>query len=653
MVWSSRTSSTSSLTDTYDGSSTASGEGDSPFSCVSSYIPLIDRINHRVQSDDVPFFSLEFFPPRTREGAINLMSRFDKMRSGGPLFIDVTWHPAGNSGSNSETSTMTIAGVALNYCGLDVVLHVTGINMTREEVDCHLNRAKELGIRNILALRGDLPDEIESRTAEPAFKFAADLVKYIRDQHGNYFTIAVAGYPTGHPEASSYHDDLMHLKAKVDAGADFIVTQLFFEADTFINFVKDCRKLEINVPILAGIMPIQSNESLRHIVRLSKLKVPSHIADAIEPIRNNDEAIRNLGVDMATDLCRKLIEAKVVAGLHFYTLNREVATIRILKKLGAWNKSPQKSLPWLAATNHKRCTEDVRPIFWSTRPKSYVYRTQTWDDFPNGRWGQSSSPAFGELKDYYLFIGQSKYSKNERIKMWGSELRSECDVWEVFYCYLSKSLNPSGYPVTKIPWTEDELSPETSIISEKLADFNRRGVLTINSQPNVNGADSSDPVFGWGTSNGYVYQKAYVEFFTCRANVAALRQVLKSYTRVNYHIVNRFGTEDYSNCPKHSPVAVTWGVFPGREILQPTVVDPVSFRVWKDEAFGLWVDSWASLYPEKTVSRQLLLDMADNYYLVNLVDNDFPKENCLWSILEEMLQLSKELTPADCNEFRM
>lgn len=503
----SRKSSTSSSTNGSDHSSDQGLAQSELDSAASSYVPLIEKINQRIESNDVPFFSLEFFPPRTKEGAINLISRFDRMRCGGPLFCDITWHPAGNPGSDCETSSMTIAGVALNYCGLDVMLHITCINLTKNDLDGYLSRAKKLGIRNILALRGDISDPDAPKSGGQDFPFAADLVRYIREHHGNYFTICVAAYPTGHPEAISYDDDLYHLKAKVDAGADFIITQLFFEVDTFIKFVQDCREIDITIPILAGVMPIQSNESLRHITKLSKMDVPSHITDAIKPICNNDEAIRNYGIHLTTEMCKKLIESKATPGLHFYTLNRELATMTILKKLGFWNKCPQKPLPWLAAKNHKRCSEDVRPIFWSSRPKSYVYRTQTWDEFPNGRWGNSASPAFGELKDYYMFIGKSKTSKSELLRMWGSEPKSERDIWDVFYSYVSKKLNKDGVPVTKTPWNEDDLSLETGVISEKLSYFNQRGVLTINSQPNVNGFESSDPVYGWGAPNGYVYQK--------------------------------------------------------------------------------------------------------------------------------------------------
>ncbi|RWS24532.1 hypothetical protein B4U80_09776 [Leptotrombidium deliense] len=598
-----------------------------------NFVRLHEKINERIDSKDI-FFSLEYFPPRTPEGGVNLISRFDRMREGGPLFCDITWHPAGNPGSDTETSSITIAGVALNYCGLETMLHLTCVNMSSKELNKHLQRAKELGIRNILALRGDLPENEE--LVEREFEYASDLVRYIRQQYGNYFTICVAGYPTKHPEAESYEEDIRHLKEKVDAGADFIITQLFFESETYIKFEKDCRSIGIKVPIIAGIMPIQSHDSLRHIVRLSRLEVPEDILKTIEPIANNDEAIRNFGIHYATKMCREILAKNCSPGLHFYTLNREVATIEILKNLGLWKKNPQKPLPWLPVPNYKRCTEEVRPIFWSNRTKSYVFRTSQWDEFPNGRWGDSASPAFGELKDYYLFIGKNKSSVEQLRKMWGKELNSEEDIWNVFYCYLSQNANKNGIKVKKTPWNDGELNSETSLIADKLAEINLKGFLTINSQPNINGAESSDKTFGWGAPGGFVYQKAYLEFFTSRKNALVLKDILQKYPHVNYDMINSNGTENYTNSCRERPMAVTWGVFPGQEIMQPTVVDPVSFKVWKDEAFSLWKESWGKLYAEGTKSKQLINFVVENYFLVNLVDNNYPKECCLWKILDEV-----------------
>ncbi|KAM9475824.1 methylenetetrahydrofolate reductase (NADPH) [Clarias gariepinus] len=598
---------------------------------------LRDKMRRRIESGD-RWFSLEFFPPRTAGGAVNLISRFDRMGSGGPLFIDITWHPAGDPGSDKETSSMMIASTAVNYCGLESVLHLTCCKQTKDKLTAHLSKAKHLGLKNIMALRGD-PVGADWEEEEGVFNYAVDLVKHIRSEFDDYFDICVAGYPTGHPEAESYEEDLKHLKEKVDAGAHFVVTQLFFRAETFLKFLKDCRAIGITCPILPGIFPLQGYHSLRQLVKLSKLEVPEEIMKVIESIKDNDDAIRSYGIQQAVEMCKVLLNSGDVHGLHFYTLNREVATTEVLRQLGLWIEDPRRPLPWTVSAHPKRQMEDVRPIFWSTRSKSYIYRTQDWDDFPNGRWGNSSSPAFGELTDYYLFYLKSKSPKEALLKMWGEELTSEQSVYEVFTNYITAQPNQNGHKVICLPWNDDPLAPETNMLKEELEKINRRGILTINSQPNINGKPSSDPVVGWGPPGGYVFQKAYLEFFTSSENANALLKVLKKYEpRVNYHIVNVKG-KNITNAPDMKPNAVTWGIFPGREIVQPTVVDPVSFMYWKDEAFALWIEQWAKLYEDESPSRMIIQYIHDNYFLVNLVDNEFPLDNCLWQVINDMFEL--------------
>lgn len=625
-----------------DGSSASTdGSKDSsrcstPVLDIERHERLRDKMRRRIEAGD-KWFSLEFFPPRTASGAVNLISRFDRMGSGGPLFIDVTWHPAGDPGSDKETSSMIIASTAMNFCGLETVLHMTCCTQTKEEITRHLQKAKHNGLKTIMALRGDPVGEEWQEEAE-GFNYAMDLVKHIRHEFDDYFDVCVAGYPKGHPEAESYEADLRHLKEKVDAGADFIITQLFFRSETFLQFLKDCRAIGITCPILPGIFPIQGYGSLRQLVKLSKLEVPQEIKDVIEPIKDNDAAIRNYGIDLAVSMCRELLDSGLVHGIHFYTLNREVATIDVLRRLGLWQEDPRRPLPWAVSAHPKRREEDVRPIFWASRPKSYIHRTQEWDDFPNGRWGNSSSPAFGELKDYYLFYLKSKSPRDQLLKMWGEELSSEESVFEVFTCYITGNPNRNGDRVTCLPWNDDPLAQETNLLKDQLEKFNKRGILTINSQPNVNGKPSTDPIVGWGPSRGYVFQKAYLEFFTSSEMVTALTKVLKKYEpRVNYHIVNVQG-KNITNSSDLQPNAVTWGIFPGREIIQPTVVDSVSFMYWKDEAFALWIEQWAKLYEEESPSRMIIQYIHDNYFLVNLVDNDFPLENCLWQVIEDTFQ---------------
>lgn len=368
--------------------------------------------------------------------------------------------------------------------------------------------------------------------------------------------------------------------------------------------------------------------------------------DVVEPIKDNDEAVRKFGIDFATDLCRKILNSGTSYGLHFYTLNREVASLTILKNLGLWSPGPLKSLPWKPTANVSRFNEDVRPIFWATRPKSYVARTSEWEEFPNGRWGNSSAATFGDISDHHLFYLRSKTSKEQRLNMWGRQLVGEEDVWKVFHNFITDTPNedsgakrfPFDEQVTRIPWNEEQVAEETKMIASELAELNERGILTINSQPRVNGESSTHPQLGWGKPGGYIYQKAYLEFFVSAERARILMQIIHKYEpRVNYHIISYNGDDDFTNCDQLEPIAVTWGVFPGKEIIQPTVVDPVAFTFWKDEAFGLWEEYWGSLYPPESVSHKVIEHIMHNYYLVNLVDNNFPEKSCLWEVCREML----------------
>jgi len=596
---------------------------------------LTEKIKARCESKD-KFFSLEFFPPRTKAGAVNLLSRLDRMRVGNPLFVDITWHPAGNPAGDTETSSMMIAQSAVQYVGIESMLHMTCVGSSKDEITSYLAKAKRLGLRNILALRGDLPNIDEEWQYDPEkFNYATDLVKHTRQHFGDDFTICVAGYPTGHPEATVYEDDLMHLKEKVDAGADFIITQLFFKASTFKKFVDDCRAIGINCPILPGIMPIQSYDSLRHIVKLSKLEIPDEIKNVVTPLKGNDDAIRNYGIHQATQMIKELFISGYAHGIHFYTLNREVASTAILKNLGLWSDI-KKPLPFRLSADPARTEEEVRPIFWTQRPKSYIHRTRHWDEFPNGRWGRNDSPAFGDLKDYYLFFLASQSPKAELLKMWGEELTTEQDVWNVFENYIGGKPNKDGVMVQRTPWCDSELNQETGLIAQNLAKINKCGVLTINSQPSANCVESTDPILGWGQPGGYVFQKAYLEFFTSEENVMALLQVLGRFPGVNFQVVNNSGRVNFTNIKHKRPIAVTWGVFPGREIMQPTIVDPIAFNQWRTEAFGLWTEQWGKLYEPDSCSRKVIESINESYYLVNLVDNDFPKGNCLWEVMEDM-----------------
>lgn len=564
-------------------------------------------------------FSFEYFPPRTPEGVDNLFERLDRMAALNPLFCDITW---GAGGSTSEL-TLDIATRMQNMICVETSMHLTCTNMPVEKIDAALETIKKAGLQNVLALRGDPPHGQEKFAAiEGGFSCALDLVRHIKKKYDDYFCITVAGYPEAHPDKISgsgasenaYREDLAYLKEKVDAGASMVITQLFYDVDTFLKFVKDCREMGITVPIIPGIMPIGNYGGFKRMTGFCKTKVPDEILKALEPIKDNDEAVRSYGIQQATDMVKKILAAGIKT-IHLYTLNLEKSAIGILLNLGLIDSSKvTRTLPWRPPTNIKRATEDVRPIHWANRPRSYITRTADWDKFPRGRWGDARSPSYGTLSDYQFL---RKRSHNLKLKEdWGVPLQSAEDIQQVFVRYCAGEVKSS-------PWSELEgLQPETSMINEKLLQLNKQGFLTINSQPAVNGAKSDDPSVGWGGPRGYVYQKAYIEFFTSAQKLAALVEKAKAYPALTYIAVNKSG-DLTSNTGPADVNAVTWGVFPAKEVVQPSVVDPTSFLVWKDEAFDAFMDEWASLYPEEDASRKVLQEVHDSYYLVSVVDNDY------------------------------
>ena len=570
---------------------------------------IVDKISD-YSSRGKPFFSFEYFPPKTESGLQNLYGRLDRMAGLEPCFIDITW---GAGGSTSDT-TLKLSKDAQTYFGLDVMMHITCANLTEEELRSALNQARDSGIKNIMALRGDPP--VGNPNKAPGFlDSSVDLIKWIRGHYGDAFCLAVGAYPEGHPESKSKEDCVAYLKRKVDAGADFIVTQLFFDLDEYSAFLKRCKAAGINCPIIPGVLPIISYERFQKFTQFTGIKVPAGILNALEPIKTDDEKVRAYGVELGAEMCRKLI-AMGSPGLHFYTLNLESSVTEILEKMELLDDCrTRRPMPWRASTVDSRKNEDVRPIFWSNRPKSYLARTMTWDDFPNGRWGDSFSPTFGSLSDYYIFRKTKDQTiRQNRLNQWGTPA-SVSDIAGVFANFCEGKIN-------WLPWCEMPVQIETGRIIKQLVTLNKSGYFTINSQPQVNAAPSDAPDVGWGGAGGYVFQKAYVEFFTSRENLQKILQRAKALPSISLHAINVKG-ESYSTLDEGAVTAVTWGVFPGREIIQPTVVDPKSFKIWKDEAYQLWLDEWRSLYDKDSPSWNVISEIHDNYFLVNAVENDF------------------------------
>eukprot|EP00897_Mesotaenium_endlicherianum_P007990 jgi/Mesen1/7219/ME000371S06288 len=310
------------------------------------------KINEKLlaaQAEGKTVFSFEYFPPRTPEGVENLFERLNRMAAHDPLFCDITW----GAGGSTADLTLDIAKRMQNKVGVETSMHLTCTNMPVEKLDAALEAVKAAGIQNILALRGDPPHGQDKFSAvEGGFSCALDLVKHIRSKYGDYFCITVAGYPEAHPDEIStpegapeeaYRKDLAYLKEKVDAGADVIITQLFYDVDRFLQFVKDCRELGITVPIIPGIMPIQNYGGFKRMTGFCKTKIPQEIWDALEPIKDNEDAVKAYGIQLGTEMCQKILDAGIKT-LHMYSLNLEKAVVGILQNLGLVDKSKVSKL---------------------------------------------------------------------------------------------------------------------------------------------------------------------------------------------------------------------------------------------------------------------------------------------------------------------
>ena len=289
-------------------------------------------------------------------------------------------------------------------------------------------------------------------------------------------------------------------------------------------------------------------------------------------------------------------------------MNLAQATKMVLEELNLASSTgtpSNRALPWRQSLGLHRREEDVRPIFWKNRHKSYVARTLEWDEFPNGRWGDSRSPAFGELDAYDIGL---KGTNEQNIKLWGRP-ESIRDLATLFIRFLEKDLS-------SLPWSDSAITSEAEVISTELISLNQRGLLTITSQPSVNGVKSTHSVHGWGPTGGYCYQKAYIELLICPDLMPELIKRIEGNPDMTYYAVAKSG-ELHTNTLHDGPNAITWGVFPGKEIVQPTVVETISFLAWKDEAFHLG-DDWAKCHPAGSASRELISGIMDKWYLVNI-----------------------------------
>lgn len=276
--------------------------------------------------------SFEFFPPKTTEGEEKLYEAVRELKNLGPSFVTVTYGAMGNTQAN----TLRIVTEIKNRIEIETAAHLTCVAHSRDEIAAVLEKLCTSQIENIVALRGDPPQgETEFKPAPNGFRYAAELVRFIRSHavFGKRFDLIVAGYPEGHPECRDKKKDLEHLKAKVDAGADAVTTQLFFNNRDYFDFVERAHKIGIKIPIVPGIMPVTHGPQLEKFSRMCGASIPEKIRNAIAKFGNDQSSILKFGIEYTTEQCRELL-AGGVPGLHFYTLNQSQATREIYSNLG-------------------------------------------------------------------------------------------------------------------------------------------------------------------------------------------------------------------------------------------------------------------------------------------------------------------------------
>lgn len=276
-----------------------------------------------------PVFSFEFFPPKTEEGKQKLRVTRDRLATLKPRFFSVTF---GAGGSTRDRTLETVLEIQ-QESGLEAAPHLSCIDSTRSSIREMLQQYQAAGVRHLVALRGDMP----SGAGEIGeFRYANELVEYIRQETGDYFRIEVAAYPEVHPQASSAGFDLRNFKRKIDAGADSAITQYFFNPDAYPRFVERCEKLGIDVPIVPGIMPITNYTQLARFSGACGAEIPRWLGRRLEDFGDDLNALRSFGIDVVTSLCSRLLEWGA-PGLHMYTLNKADATLAIWKNLGLSN----------------------------------------------------------------------------------------------------------------------------------------------------------------------------------------------------------------------------------------------------------------------------------------------------------------------------
>ena len=278
--------------------------------------------------------SCEFFPPRESDGIPNVLRAIERVKAYNPDFVSVTYGAGGSTRAFTEEITLR----AKQETDLEVMAHLTCVGQTKEEIHGVLERLDQAGIENVIALRGDPPrGEVDFVPVDGGFDHATDLIRHIRQNFE--FGVAGACYPEGHIEAVDLDSDLEYVKRKVDQGADFLITQLFYDNNYFFEYMDQVRKAGIDAPVVPGVLPILSAPQIRRFTALCGATIPPELDRQLDQHAEDDQAVRELGIEHATNQVRELWDSGV-PGVHFYVLNRTYAISKILNNLGIPGHNP-------------------------------------------------------------------------------------------------------------------------------------------------------------------------------------------------------------------------------------------------------------------------------------------------------------------------
>jgi methylenetetrahydrofolate reductase (NADPH) len=274
-----------------------------------------------------PVFSFEFFPPKTPEGVLHLFETIGHLKPLSPSFVSVTY----GAGGSTRELTVDLVRRIKNELGIEAMAHLTCVGAGKDEIDKVLYKLKDFGIENVLALRGD-PTNGQGTFVKhtDGFSYASDLTAHIRKKFN--FSLGGACHPEGHIECRNLEKDLENLKIKVGEGIDFIITQLFFDNSYFFDFVERAKNAGIHIPIIPGIMPITNVNQVKRFTKMCGASIPQALLLELESVEEDSEAVTKIGVRHATEQCRDLLKQSA-PGIHFYTLNKSLATKAILESL--------------------------------------------------------------------------------------------------------------------------------------------------------------------------------------------------------------------------------------------------------------------------------------------------------------------------------